>query len=440
MIRVAIATTRGPSLVQRITPEDPDVRSVVCLDGKAMPLPISTSYDHFVRVPTGVIERRFGHCAYRMDVEQPIDDGASWQLGVYLAHALAAAGRLAGRGQQEEALLWCTGEVDAELTVRPVEHVAEKLERSLPLFREALAAGRRLIILVASGAGPDPAVWAAAQGLDPALTEAATVESIADAAGLLGIEPLDRASGSSDDDAPRRRPSVLTVSVLALAVAILVGGWLVGRGLGTVDQQIGDRIAPVPAVSAVPTPAPKARQVLSPGLSIASRSAPLQLSIAELRMSDGAACPSEFAPDKLAEHPLGLDGQGRFSQSTLPGLCGLRFRVASQAGPVHLWAFAQMVPERLFLLADRGGLIKSDGETTEAAQWEVPIPAERDQPLDYVLVGMAGTGPLSQAVARLPRQIDWSLERPFSEEFKSAGEDLVRQGVTLVVAHHHVAP
>ena len=66
--RIVIATTEGPAEVERLSEEDPDVRSVVCLQGKALALPISPDYDAFVRRPVGVIEARFGHACYRLDV------------------------------------------------------------------------------------------------------------------------------------------------------------------------------------------------------------------------------------------------------------------------------------------------------------------------------------------------------------------------------------
>ena len=96
--RIVIATTEGPAEVERLSEEDPDVRSVVCLQGKALALPISPDYDAFVRRPVGVIEARFGHACYRLDVSAPISGGLSWQLGVFAAHALKAAGRLAEKG------------------------------------------------------------------------------------------------------------------------------------------------------------------------------------------------------------------------------------------------------------------------------------------------------------------------------------------------------
>ncbi len=88
LVRVHVGTTEGPAEIQRITDEPPGIRSVVCLDGKAVALPISADYDSFVRRPTGVVERLFGHSAFRMDVGARITDGLSWQLGALVAHSL----------------------------------------------------------------------------------------------------------------------------------------------------------------------------------------------------------------------------------------------------------------------------------------------------------------------------------------------------------------
>jgi len=125
-VRVLIATTTGPVAVQRITEEDPDVNSVVCLAGKAVSLPISAAYEAFVRNPTGVVQRHFGHPAYRVDVSATIDEGYSWQLGLFAAHALMKAGRLASADDETAPTLIATGEVDRDLNVLDVNHMEEK--------------------------------------------------------------------------------------------------------------------------------------------------------------------------------------------------------------------------------------------------------------------------------------------------------------------------
>lgn len=129
-ITVYILTTQGPVRIQRIAEEQLGVQSVICLDGRAQALPISSRYDAFVRNPTGVIERETGHGAYRVDVDKVIDDGDSWQLGVYIAHMMD------GIDLAENIHIFATGEVDRDLNIRPVGHVDEKLDRASSMFNE----------------------------------------------------------------------------------------------------------------------------------------------------------------------------------------------------------------------------------------------------------------------------------------------------------------
>jgi len=133
-LRVVVATTDGPSVVRRITAEDPALRSVICLAGTATALEVSRDYDAFVRRPTGVIERDVGHPVFRADVDRPIDAGRSWELGLYLAHRLKAAGRLAEDDQPADGVVWASGTVDADLNVGAIDRLADKARRSGALF------------------------------------------------------------------------------------------------------------------------------------------------------------------------------------------------------------------------------------------------------------------------------------------------------------------
>src|ERR1700742_3286956 len=95
-LRVLIATTNGPVEVQLLTEEDPVIgRSVACIGGTTQTADIARAYHPFVARPTGLIEGRFGHSCFRLDLSGRIDAGSSWQLGVLAAHALLANGRLA---------------------------------------------------------------------------------------------------------------------------------------------------------------------------------------------------------------------------------------------------------------------------------------------------------------------------------------------------------
>jgi hypothetical protein len=130
LIRVLIATTRGPVEVQNIARENPAVRSVICVGGSFTALPVSPAYDAFVREPTGVVERMTGHPVYRTDVAAPIEAGESWQLGMFLAHAFHLSGALATPGDVAAQTILVTGGLDRNLKVTPVSHVAEKLARA----------------------------------------------------------------------------------------------------------------------------------------------------------------------------------------------------------------------------------------------------------------------------------------------------------------------
>ena len=148
---VYIATTEGPSEIQRITPEDPDVRSVVCHDGRAIALAISPDYDAFVRRPTGVIEACFGHSAYRVDIADPIASGHSWQLGLFIAHALFDEGRLVRSDDKIPQIIWATGEVTRDLSVDEVEDVDRKIRQSERQIRAHLENGSRVVVAVPVG-------------------------------------------------------------------------------------------------------------------------------------------------------------------------------------------------------------------------------------------------------------------------------------------------
>lgn len=130
LFRVLIATTRGPVEVQNIARENPAVRSVICVGGAFTALPVSPAYDAFVREPTGIVERMTGHPVYRTDVAAPIEAGESWQLGMFLAHALHMSGVLAKPGDTAEQTILVTGGLDRNLKVTPVSHVTEKLARA----------------------------------------------------------------------------------------------------------------------------------------------------------------------------------------------------------------------------------------------------------------------------------------------------------------------
>lgn len=149
-LRVLIATTNGPVEIQLLTEEDAAIgRCVACIGGTTETADIASAYHAFVVRPTGVIEGRFGHSCYRLDVSARIDAGSSWQLGVLAAHALLAAGRLAQENDVADGILWVTGSVrPVDLTVGAVSHVPEKLANSLDRLKQEFNAGRPVLLAI----------------------------------------------------------------------------------------------------------------------------------------------------------------------------------------------------------------------------------------------------------------------------------------------------
>lgn len=208
---VYILTTEGPVEIQRIIEEDPAVNSVICLDGLTQVLPISPAYEAFVRRPAGIVERMTGHGAYRIDVSARIDEGRSWQLAVYLAHAVHMQG---GNG----AVIFATGEVDSTLAVRPVEQVEQKL-RALTTFvhENGIDPARAVVLLPNTGADP---------GSDVAGVPMYRVDTIAEALSVVGLVET-AAPATQEPEGPARARGGWRTQPLA----ILLGAALIAAAL-----------------------------------------------------------------------------------------------------------------------------------------------------------------------------------------------------------------
>ena len=225
-IHVVIGTTRGPVAVQRITREESGVQSVVCLNGTVEALPISRAYNDFVRRGTGVVARDFGHDAFRVDLDGRIDQGVSWQLPVYVAHALDARGQLGnGLPAPGDTVIWATGEVGADGVVRPVERTADKLERSQASITQWREQGVVVRLLL-----PDANVHDGAERIAN-LAGVAGVRTLAEATADLREPGDDTAGDRGDAPAPGRNrllhllPRGRSAVLLGVALLVLAGLW-----------------------------------------------------------------------------------------------------------------------------------------------------------------------------------------------------------------------
>jgi len=407
LVRVYVPTTEGPVAVERLTRE-PAARSAVCVKRTTRVLPISAAYDAFVRAPSGVIEREFGpfeRGAFRMDVSGPIGDGESWQLGTYIAHALAAANRLAGPEDECTQALWITGALDSDLGVGDVGHIAEKLHNSAELIEQHKKDGTPLSLFVPRNN------LAAAEG-SISVTGVTAAADILQVLNLTGEErgavatvsssPPSKTEGTPSGNGLRTLFTVLGVSVLAAGAGTFV----------YFDQQPAPR-SPV-VTDKKPDPAPKP---VSQPASVAVADKPAEmpeatktsapkpkpvavpvhqptLKVFELRAATGSSCAaiqfSDATPLRVPLQPLGGDS---LPDSQAKGLCGMEFVVA--VGPQERYAAARVNITGGQFVRDRGlpAALQGNMAATGDLVWRSHVPKRLIRPLTYNI---------SVAVSKIP--------------------------------------
>ncbi len=342
-IAVSIATTDGPARIQRITAEDPEVRSVVCLGGKAISLPISADYDAFVRNPTGIIQACFGHGAFRIDVTRQITGGLSWQLGVFVAHALADADRLAGPDHRTTTALWASGEVDRDLKVGAVRDITLKLNRSKEAFAAYRDEGVAITIAVPEDNAPE-AEQAIKDMLGPD-AEGFRVLGVATMGDILTQLRLPvpkrrwRLSPRAGGRKFRRgRPvtAALSGAAAALVMVVVLAGWNYGA-----EQVPGT--APNPSAP-TSTKASLAAPVVTNGEAIDAKQSPQGIVTAATlaRAPKGSGCAAVYfnVATPVVQHWQGADA-GRLPAQSAAGLCNLSYRITNHSGENRwVWVYA----------------------------------------------------------------------------------------------------
>jgi len=475
LVRLYIATTEGPVEVQRIAEEDPAVRSVICLDGRAHALPVSPAYEAFVRKPTGVIERCFGHAAYRMDVSGPIDSGASWQLGAFLAHALHRAGRLAGPKDAAEVAVWCTGEVDHDLNIHPVGGVTEKLERSSELFARLSAAGVRALLFVPAEGGPgaradpgaDPLAGLVRAGAPPqriahvdaacaalglptpqrAATGRAAAQSI-DAPAVTAIHDT-RESPTDGTSAPVRRRPRVRISVTA-AVFMLIAGLVAAGAWSASTVSAWQRLAETGALGELEATLDRAGGGACPPCALLARAylthlaasrpdpASIRIDAEERRAPRFVQCEEAASTARLQASALTPDGAGTLPPSRAQGLCSLAFGASASTGLVAIVMLAPPRTQRFGATAatpaSPTSAIAGDGAR---ASIELAVPRLVTRPLPILVVALAAPRPLDEAVARLNQL---GAGEPDVAAVEAVSARLARLGIAARIVQHALAP
>ncbi|MGF1551508.1 MAG: hypothetical protein ACFBWO_03270, partial [Paracoccaceae bacterium] len=157
-VRLAIATTRGPSVVAGFSFDEEARRSqIVRYDESHIAHGADEEHFHGFDERLRAELRRRGYPLPReplvFEVDGGVDAGASWQVGLAAAYLLWSAGRLALDGEPADGAVLATGRLGTSgWRARGVEGVAEKAARGAAFLAEA-APERRLFVLPAENAG-----------------------------------------------------------------------------------------------------------------------------------------------------------------------------------------------------------------------------------------------------------------------------------------------
>ena len=413
-IRVYIPTTDGPVTVERVTRE-PAAQSAVCVQRTTRVLPISAAYDSFVRAPSGVIEREFGPFdsgAFRLDVSAPIGDGDSWQLGVFVAHALAVDGRLAGPHDACTQAIWATGAVDNDLHINAVGHIPEKIHLSQELTRQLSDEGVSLKAFV-------PRDNLAVAGAAFELFEVKAADTVGDILNDLGQDVPAAPSAPAMPkkvETPSGPGTTVTLWVL-LGLASFVGATYLlfqedqpvrGAVQGAKPPVASEKIAPKPVAKpetkpeTAPVIAPQPEQKPPPPAQTVAKkaAAPLIIGIAELHAPTGVSCAAvQFGNTKAVVIPLAGTSTTRFPDSRVAGLCGLEFSV--DAGGAKRFARAVIdVKSGKLLRGDRlpnplSGAAAFEGRLS----WRTYVPKRLSSTLEYTIRVDVGDKPISGSTA-----------------------------------------
>ena len=419
---VFIGTTEGPVLIERVRREPRANQSVICLQRTTEMLPIHKNYDAFVRQPSGVIEREFGPFedgAFRLDVSDRIESGESWQLGVFVAHALANRGLLAGPDEQADLVLWLTGEVHNDLTVGSVLHVATKLDTSIRKLEAWRKNNKRVLLLI-----PRANLIEAESSPVPEGVEINAVDDVQQALDHIfrggtassdtTIDP--KANSETTSRGPPRLRAIHWIGASTILIAALVVAFVItddARHSAT-DKQA--HIIPLSAVgsddqTSGTLPASSTREVSQaaqeePDLPIAATNQnesqrpsanpepPFSATIFERRAPADASCAAvQF--DRVAPVLTPLILTNNRVTSSAPGLCGIEIIVSTISAGTFVRARMTTNSGRLIENGERPRDLEGAIPIKEKTNWVLDVPHRLRVPIRYSIVFLGANRPIT---------------------------------------------
>jgi len=399
---VFIATTDGPVQIQRISRERAPLSMVIRGSGSER-LPVSDRYDDFARPGSGPVERFFGpfpEGGFRLEVSGSINSGDSWQLGVFLAHAVEAGdGLVLVRGDPtlEDSvnhIFWMTGQVDYDGQVSSVGHVQEKFYASRNALAAWLASGIPVTLVVPTG--EDHRRLLACE-----LPTDAGIVAATDAIVLcqeLGINPdvastAARRLSSAVPPQAQRSSGHFLVTLGALLVAASLAVLLATGQLGDVTAWperltalLTNQTNHMPKKNPPPKVMPQLRAGTVPELTYQPPvAAPaVSISVHERRAPVGASCADVHIGDVAAvEKPVGTDTAGQPKPSPAAELCGLLLIIDPGPKPHYLRAKVTMLQGDL-IDADRPPEVFAGSRPVSGPQrWVLILPYREYGPVRY---------------------------------------------------------
>ena len=411
--RIYIGTPSGPVQVERIWREEGIAESMVCLKRTTEILPISAGYDAFVKRPSGIIEREFGPFeagAFRLDLSSSINQGKSWQLAVFAAHALAREGLLAGPDDPFERVIWLTGQIDNDLKVGGVTQVPEKIHGALGELEALANAGKHVLLFV-----PEENSQALASANLPPGVEGHTVASAADILSATGTPLARRAAatksatsntgGGRPADRQRGKRAVVGFAFLVLGAAAVAAGVILPGELipdeptppaaeAVQEKAATDKTTPAadpgaqiadtspivaeaesekePAPSAEPSPAPAA--------------AGPDISIFEISPSATGGCPAvHFGADNGVETEIKPANTGEFTSNTAKNLCAIEFRLVPTSGQPYMALTIEKISGRYVEIDPMPSALKGTLPFSAPVTWRIYLPLSVQKPFEYEL-------------------------------------------------------
>ena len=374
IVRILIATTGGVVAIDRITAERAP-QSMVCLKRTSQVLPISGAYDDFVRPGSGVIAREFGGQSYRLDLSDVVGSGESWQLAVFLAHAVSESNthELAGPDVDAAHTYLVTGRVNYDLEVEPVEHIDEKIAAAAQIFASA---GDGVSVIVPHGDNADRAISLLREGG----TQVYPCARIADALAVIGL-----LAGT-----PPARVSQAMMPVVRGGYgrtpygALLAGAAVIGIFWGALSWHQRDN--DMAADAAVPEPSAVAKAAPPPPQSLG------RVEVFGKYPPSGQRCASLlFSKMEPVMRPYDPAGERP---------CGFRLRITPETPARFAGVVVARKSGRLIEAASRVEGLSGDQPVRGALDLDLDVPLRQREAIDFSIYTIFGEQPVAAIVSQ----------------------------------------